>query len=89
MLTTPAELRTDLLARTLIVHDSAALRQLDGSETLLILLPFEEEMRREAELVQSNQVLFMCEEDVPADIELPSIDIAEVARLLNEDGVRS
>ena len=82
MLTTPAGLRTDLLARTLIVHDSAALRQLDGSETLLILLPFEEEMRREAELVQSNHVLFMCEEDAPADIELPSIDIAAVTRLL-------
>jgi hypothetical protein len=78
MLTTAPALQTDLLARTLIVHDVTALRQLDGSETLLILLPFEEQMRRDAELVQSNHVLFMCEADMPADVELPNIDIAEV-----------
>ena len=60
MLTTPEELRAELLARTLIVHDAAALRQLDGSETLLILLPFEEQMRREAELVRSNHVARSC-----------------------------
>jgi hypothetical protein len=87
MLTTSPDLRTELLARTLIVHDAAALRQLDGSETLLILLPFEEEMRREAELVRSNHVLFMCEDDAPADVELPNIDIAEVTRLLTREGV--
>jgi hypothetical protein len=87
MLTTPTGLRTGLLARTLIVHDSAALRQLEGPQTLLILLPFEEHMRREAELLQFNHVLFMCEEDLPADIELPNIDIAEVTQLLSGDGV--
>ena len=87
MLTTPEELRTELLARTLIVYDAAALRQLDGAETLLILLPFEEQMRREAELVRSNHVLFMCEQDLPADIELPDIDIAAVTKQLINDGV--
>lgn len=87
MLTTEPTLRTDLLARTLIVHDAVALRQLDGSESLLILLPFEEQMRREAELVQSNHVLFMCEEEMPADIELPNIDIGEATRLLVGEGV--
>jgi hypothetical protein len=88
MLTTSPVLRTELLARTLIVHDASALRQLDGSETLLIILPFEEQMRREAELVRSNHVLFMCEDDVPADVELPNIDIAEVTRLLIIQGVQ-
>jgi hypothetical protein len=87
MLTAPAGVRNDLLGRTLIVHDATALRQLDGSETLLILLPFDEQMRREAELVQSNHVLFMCEEDVPADVDLPDIDIAEVTRLLIAQGI--
>lgn len=87
MVTTPQKLRTELLARTLIVYDAAALRQLDGSETLLILLPFEEQMRREAELLRSNHVLFMCEQDVPADIELPDIDIAVATSLLIDDGV--
>jgi hypothetical protein len=87
MLTTAPVLRTELLARTLIVHDASVLRRLDGSETLLILLPFEEQMRREAELVRSNHVLFMCEDDVPADVELPDIDIAEVTRLLIDQGV--
>ncbi len=87
MLTTSPVPRTELLARTVIVHDASALRQLDGSETLLILLPFEEQMRREAELVRSNHVLFMCEDDVPADVELSNIDIAEVTRLLISQGV--
>lgn len=87
MLTTEPALQSDLLARTLIVHDATALRQLDGSESLLILLPFEEQMRREAELVRSNHVLFMCEEEVPADIELPNIDIGEATRLLIAEGV--
>ena len=87
MLTTPEELRAGLLARTLIVHDAAALRQLDSSETLLILLPFDEQMQREAELVRSNHILFMCEQDVPADIELPDIDIAAVTTHLTDDGV--
>jgi hypothetical protein len=87
MLTAPEDVRNNLLGRTLIVHDATALRQLDGSETLLILLPFDDQMRREAELVQSNPVLFMCEEDMPADVELPDIDIAEVTRLLTAQGV--
>ena len=87
MLTTPEELRTGLLARTLIVHDAAALRQLDSSETLLILMPFDEQMRREAELVRSNHVLFMCEQDLPADIELPDIGIAAVTTQLTDDGI--
>ena len=89
MLTTDPVLRAELLARTLIVHDVSALRQLADSESLLILLPFEEQMRREAELVQSNNVLFMCEVDMPADVELPNIDIAEVTKILIDQGVRS
>ena len=44
-------------------------------------------MRREAELVRSNRVLFMCDRDLPADIELPDIDIAVVIRQLTGDGV--
>jgi hypothetical protein len=87
MLTTEPVLRAELLARTLIVHDVSALRRLASSETLLILLPFEEQMRREAELVQSNNVLFMCEEGMPADVELPNIDIAEATKLLIDQGV--
>jgi hypothetical protein len=87
MLTTDPVLRAELLARTLIVHDVSALRQLAGSESLLILLPFEEQMRRVAELVQSNNVLFMCEEDMPADVELPNINIADVTKMLLDQGV--
>ncbi len=87
MLTTEPVLRGELLARTLIVHDVSALRQLASAESLLILLPFEEQMRREAELVQANNVVFMCEEDMPADLVLPNIDIAEVTKLLVHQGV--
>jgi hypothetical protein len=87
MLTTPMSVRTKLLARTLVVYDAAALRRLDSAENLLILLPFEEEMRRAAELVVSNHIVFMCQEDLPGEIELPPIGIAEVTKLLIDDGV--
>lgn len=87
MLTTRPEVRADLLGRTLVVHDVSALRQLEGSEDLLILLPYDEQMRREAELVRANHVLLMCEDDVPADVELPDIAISEVIELLVSDGV--
>lgn len=65
---------TDLLARTLIVHDGFTLRLLDRSSKLLILLPYEDNLRREAQLVQSHHVVFLAPEGVPSDIELAKVD---------------
>lgn len=87
MLTTPEPDRSDLLARTLIVSDAISLRRLDTTANLLILLPFEESLRRAAELVRSNHVIFMTPGDVPADMALPPIDRDEFAAALRKAGV--
>jgi len=62
--------RLDLLARTLIVRDTHTLRVLDSDAKLLILLPFDEELHREAQLVRSHHVLLLSSPDAPADITL-------------------
>src|SRR6266545_1454669 len=74
LLTSPEQTRTDLIARTLIVMDAISLRRLEGSFGLLILLPFEDELRRAAQLVRNHHVIFLAYDNAPADIELPPID---------------
>lgn len=70
----PEDTRDDLLARALVVKDSTVLRQLDYAARLLILLPFDATMRREAELVQTHHVIFLSIDNSPSDIDLPPID---------------
>jgi len=70
----PDDTRDGLLARALVVKDSSVLRQLDGAARLLILLPFDAAMRREAELVQTHHVIFLSVDNSPSDIDLPPID---------------
>lgn len=71
LLSTP---EPDLVARTMIVYDAGTLRRLDAASDLLILLPFEDDLRRQAQLVRSHHVILMQPEDMPADIALPPID---------------
>lgn len=87
LLSSPEPGRSDLLARTLIVHDAPSLRHLDGTTNLLVLLPFEDELRRQAQLVQSHHVILLAPETVPADIALPHIDRDVFAAGLVESGV--
>jgi hypothetical protein len=84
---TPEPAKTDLLARTLIVHDAGALRRLDATTDLLVLLPFEDELRREAQLVRSHHVILLAPQNVPADIKLPPIDRDRFLTTLKEAGV--
>ncbi|MEN3282796.1 MAG: hypothetical protein V7607_3936 [Solirubrobacteraceae bacterium] len=79
--------RDDLLARTLIVHDALSLRMLEHSPSLLILVPFEEELRRAAELVRTHHIIMLAPEGTPSDIQLPSIDREAFASTLRESGV--
>lgn len=74
LMSAPEPERSALLARTLIVHDAAALRRLEATAELLVILPFDETLRREARLVQSHHVILICPDGVPADIELPPVD---------------
>jgi hypothetical protein len=89
LLTSPEEARADLVARTLIVKDALALRRLDATAGLLILLPFEDELRREAQLIANHHVIFLAHEDGPADIQLPSIDYDGFKSELEKVGVEA
>lgn len=83
LLSTP---HPDLVARTMIVYDAATLRRLDAATDLLILLPFEDDLRRQAQLVQSHHVILMLPGDMPADIALQPIDRAFFRDSLIEQG---
>jgi hypothetical protein len=74
LLTSPEESRDSLIARTLIVKDALSLRRLEATSGLLILLPFEDQLRRDAELIHNHHVVFLAHDDAPADITLPAID---------------
>jgi hypothetical protein len=87
ILTTQDEIRADLLARCLIVQDPAALRRFDSSGDLLLLLPYREEVLRDAEQATSH-VILLCEDSTPADLKLPPIDIDQVESLLQAEGVQ-
>jgi hypothetical protein len=89
LLTTPEETRADLVARTLIVKDALSLRRLEATSGLLILLPFEDELRREAQWVANHHVIFLAHEDGPADIQLPPIDYEAFKSELERLGVES
>ncbi len=87
LLSTPGPASTDLLARTLIVHNAAALRRLGATSDLLVLFPFEDELRREAQLVRSHHVILLAPRDVPADIALQPIARDVFAAALRDAGV--
>lgn len=86
-LSAPHDVSVDLLARTLIVLDTLALRQLDSASGLLILLPFEEDLRREAQLVTSHHVIFLAPLESRSTITLPSIAKSGFASQLQGLGV--
>lgn len=87
ILSSTEETRDSLLHRALVVHDANALRQLDGIAKLLILLPFDEEMKRQAQLVNSHHVVFISVDEADADIDLPTIDLDCFRAALIEAGV--
>lgn len=94
LMTSADDTRASLVPRTLIVRDALSLRRLDATSGLLILLPFEDELRRAAQLVVNHQVIFLAFEDSAADIHLPPIDYevfkSELEKLseFKEEGVR-
>ncbi len=86
MLAQSAEAAEPMLSRSLLVHDGITLRRLDGTSKLLILLPFEEQLHREAQLVENHHVVFVVT-DGDAAIELPPLDHLALEAALREAGV--
>jgi hypothetical protein len=83
----PEPTRGELFDRALVVHDALALRQLDTAARLVILLPFDDQLRRDAELVRYNHVILRAPEGFAGDIGLPPVDRAIFARQLQDAGV--
>ena len=77
-----------ILARSLLVHDGVTLRRLDRTSSLLILLPYEEGLQREAHLVENHHVVFVVTDpDGDVDIELPPHDHLALQAALTDAGV--
>lgn len=75
MMAVPPEDAEPILSRSLVVHDGVTLRRLDRTSSLLILLPYEEGLLREAHLVENHHVVFVITDpNGDVDIELPPHD---------------
>ncbi|HSH31099.1 MAG TPA: hypothetical protein VK963_00315 [Candidatus Saccharimonadales bacterium] len=85
--TSPQDQRTLLMSRALIVKDALSLRRLDSTSELIILLPYEDELRREAQLITNHHVIFLAHGDGDADIELPPVDFDAFQKGLKAAGV--
>lgn len=75
-----------MLSRSLLVHDGVTLRRLDSTSSLLILLPYEENLQREAQLVRNHHVVFVVT-DGDAEIELSLLDHLALQVALRQAGV--
>jgi hypothetical protein len=88
MMAVPPEDAEPILARSLLVHDGVTLRRLDRTSSLLILLPYEEGLQREAHLIENHHVIFVITDpDGDVDIELPPHDHLALQAALTEAGV--
>lgn len=75
-----------IVSRALLVHDGVTLRRLDNSSRLLILLPYEEHLQREAQLIENHHVVFVVTQG-DASIELPPLDHRTLEAALRDAGV--
>lgn len=89
VLSTAPELQQDLLDRALIVKDSYTLNLLEHYTGLLILIPYDDALRREARLVQNHHVVVRADEGWDPALALPPIDPADFHALLEDRGVPS
>jgi hypothetical protein len=86
VLSADEDLRSALLSRTLVVREAHALRWLDSAPNLVLLVPLEDTLRREADSIR-HHVVYLGGEDDAADIALPLINQAVFAQYLLDEGV--
>lgn len=83
------DVRPSFLDRSLVVYEPGALRFLDSTSKLLILLPFEQSLIREADLVTSHHLILHAPVGSIAQISLPKIPVAGAETILRGLGVAS
>lgn len=79
--------RQSLLDRSLVVFEPGALAYLGRTEGLLILVPFEESLVRQADLINGHHIVMHTSVGQSADIELPPVPIGDAEKLLEANGV--
>lgn len=87
ILSADPEVREDLLSRALIVKDGYTLAMLEYYEGLLILIPYEDQLRREARLVANHHVVVRADDGWDPTVQLPPINPTELLPLLEARGV--
>lgn len=87
VLSTTPEAQQDLLDRALIVKDSYTLNLLEHYTGLLILIPYDDALRREARLVQNHHVVVRADDGWEPSVALGPIDPSEFQALLEDRGV--
>lgn len=88
VLSADEDLRDWILARTVVVREVQALRLLEAVAKLLIILPFDETLHREALLIQNHHVVLVVPATMPSDRKLSALDQEQVALILKEEGVK-
>jgi hypothetical protein len=81
------DLRAELFSRALIVHEAAALRVLDLTAKFLILLPFDENLHREAQLLANHHIVLIAGPGMPATVTVKPVDPERFSNLLMAQGV--
>ncbi|MFG1928527.1 hypothetical protein [Cryptosporangium sp. NPDC048952] len=77
-----------MLAKSLLVHDGLTFRRLERTSSLLILLPYEEHLQRDAHLIGNHHVVFVITDgDGDVDVDLPSLDHLVLRSALKDAGV--
>jgi hypothetical protein len=82
-----ADLMADLFGRALVIRDASALRAMDRTAKFLILLPFEESLHREAQLIQNHHVVLLAQPGMPATITVKELEPDRFRRLLRDADV--
>lgn len=79
--------RQELFDRALVVFEPGALRFLGDTKGLLILLPFDDSLVRQADLVQGHHIILHTTSDSIPAIPLPGVPIVSARQYLESAGV--
>ncbi|MFD6883655.1 hypothetical protein [Rhodococcus sp. NPDC060084] len=85
--TLDAEAQQSILDRALVVFEPGALRYFGDTEGLLILLPFDDSLVRQADLIHGHHIILHTTNDTFGSIPLINVPIVKAKKLLEDAGV--